>query len=144
MGLAQLLAWVGLAAFVLAIVAALVLGRKPERIGGAVCIVSALATLILTALSPHKLPYIGILAVDLSVAMAFAWLALKHPKKLWPGAAAVSQTLLVAFSATRAIGFPLSEEEYVAAINVASLGVAVALGAGAVLARRPLAAEESA
>ena len=142
MGLVQILGWLGFAAFVLASAAGLTLGRRPERLGALICIAGAVASIGLQALSPEKLPYIAALVIDLSTAVAFAWLALKHPQKLWPGAAAVAQTLLVAFSATRAIGFPLSEDEYVAAINLASLGVAIALCGGVIASRLPQPVEE--
>jgi hypothetical protein len=64
------------------------------------------------------------LAIGLSV------LTFRYPDKLWPGLAACAQTLVVAFSATRLLEFPLSETAYLTMLNVSSFAVALALAGG--------------
>jgi len=138
MGVSTILAWSGFVAFLLALASAFTFGGPAERRGASIWLVGNVVTIGLQLVSPGKLPYLPALAVDLGLAAAFTWLALKNPQKLWPGFAAVAQTLLAAFSATRAIGFPLSEQEYLAAGNTASLGVALAICGGVWASRRPM------
>lgn len=127
---ATVLSVFGISAFLCAVVAALALGGVAERIGACICTCGALASITVQSLSTTP-NYYALIGIDLAMAVAFTALAMRMPAKLWPGVAAVSQTLLVAFSGTRLIGFPLSQDAYIAAINLSSLGVAVALGAGA-------------
>jgi len=139
---AVILAWLGFLAIIAAIVGGLVLGGPVERRGALICVAGGVLSVGLQARWPDQVPFLAMLAIDLGMAIAFTWLALKHPSRLWPGVAAVSLTLLAAFSASRAIGFPLSEQEYRAALNVASIGVALAILGGVWARRRPQPLEE--
>lgn len=126
-----LLSFTGIVSFVAAIVTAFIIGGRPERLGATVCVVGGMLSMGLQNLSPTELPFGAFLVIDLGMAAAFGVLAVKNPDKLWPGVAAVAQTLLMAFSASRALHFPLSETGYIAALNLSSTGVAIALLAGA-------------
>ena len=132
-----ILSWFSLAIFGLAVVFAIVAGGRAERIGGAIGAANFLLTVLAQGLTGAELPYITLLLIDLAAALAFGALALRFPEKLWPGVAGVAQTMVIVFSATRALDFPLSEEAYAAALNLSSLGVAGSLVAGSFMARWP-------
>jgi len=129
------LAWLGVAVFSAAVLLGLGLGGRAERAGAGICLVGGLLTVALQTLIADEQLYVAAVTIDLAMAIAFAALAVKVPEKLWPGVAAVSQTLLVAFSATRMLEFPLSEKAYIAALNLSSLGVALSLASGTLVHR---------
>ena len=138
-----ILIWLGLGAFLAGIVGAFAFGGRDERLGACICVVGGGLTVLIQALSKEP-SHFAVLAVDLGMAIAFGLLAVRTPDKLWPGVAAVAQTLLMAFSASRALHFPLSEAGYIAALNLSSTGVAIALLSGAWAHRRGRKAEFSA
>ena len=137
MDLSQILSSTGFVAFLVAVTSALVAGGPIERRGAAIWLAGSAVTIACQFASPGELPYLPVLVIDLALATAFIWLAIKNPQRLWPGCAAVAQALLAAFSATRAIGFPFSEAEYLAAVNTSSIGVALAICVGVWGSRRP-------
>lgn len=134
------LSWFGFASYQVAILVAFVIGGPAERAGGAIAAANVLLTTMAQLLAPDQLPYFAFLAIDLLAAAAFGVLALRAPEKLWPGVAGVGQTMVIVFSATRALDYPLSELAYEAALNLSCVTVGLALAIGAVLARRERAA----
>jgi hypothetical protein len=74
------------------------------------------------------------LAIDALLAISLLSLFVRH-KKLWLGCALNAQVLLLAFSSTRLIDFPLTTLEYVVMLNVSSVGVFTSLLFGTIHAR---------
>lgn len=108
-----------------------VVGGKVERAGAAILAVNVALTFAAQGLLGDHAPIYVLLLLDLAAALGFGALALRNPEKLWPGVAGVAMTFVMAFSATRATGFPLSEFAYLTALNLSSLLVKVAMVAGA-------------
>lgn len=105
-------------------------GGKVERIGAAIAFANvAVAQAVLTILPDA--PMQVFVALDVSTAIGFGVLAVRNPDKLWPGVAGVAMTFVMVFSATRAIGYPLSEAAFTSALNLSGLLVQAALVAGA-------------
>jgi hypothetical protein len=112
-----------------AIVFAFVSGGAAERWGAA----TILACNLLSWLSQAAFgsaPLTAFLLIDLTLVAGLGVITFRYPDKLWPGLAACAQTLVLAFSATRALHFPLSEVAYLTMLNVSSLVVALALAGG--------------
>ena len=127
------LSLLGIAVSVLTLVMAFAFGRRVERIGAMICVLGGLFTTAAQAVAAGQLPHIAfLLTVDVGMAVAFGVLALSFPEKLWPGVAAVAQTMLIVFTATRALDFPLSPGAYTAAMNLSALAVSLSLAAGVV------------
>lgn len=78
----------------------------------------------------EKAPFGAFMAIDLLTALAFGLLAFRYPEKLWPGLAGCGQFLVFTFSATRALDYPLSEGEYLHALNLSGMLVLASLGFG--------------
>jgi hypothetical protein len=132
-----LVAALGIAALlcsILVIAYALFRGGKVERLGAGVC--GGFMLLTWVAQISLDAPLYSFLMIDTAMAGAFGVLAVRNPEKLWPGVAGVGQTVVVVFSATRALSFPMSEVAYLVALNLSGLVVAGALGAGTWAARR--------
>ena len=109
---------------------AVVAGGKVERVGAGILFANVVATFAVDGLV-NDAPVSVYLLIDGSAAVAFGVLALKAPERLWPGVAGVAMTFVAVFSASRAIGYPLSGLAYLLAINLSSLLVEAALVAGA-------------
>lgn len=120
---------VGMVAFTLLFTA--VVGGRVERTGAAIAFANLVATTAAGALIGEDTSPIVYMGIDLSTALAFGALALRNPEKLWPGVAGVAMTFVMVFSATRAIGFPLSPFSYMAALNLSGLLLQGTLIAGA-------------
>ena len=110
-----------------------VCGGAAERIGGAIFAVNVALNFLLYGLLDQG-PLV-IMACDLAAAVAFGVLAVRAPDKLWPGIAGVGQTLVVMFSATRLLDYPLSPLAYMIAVNLAGITVELALVAGTWMSR---------
>jgi len=111
-----------------------IFGRKPERLGAACYGIGLLLTWGGQMLI-QKAPIYLFLGVDLLTAVGLGVITLRNPDKLWPGVAACAQMLVVVFSATRALDFPLSERSYLVMLNLSSLAGLAALAAGTWAAR---------
>jgi hypothetical protein len=123
-------AFVAFAVLVCTVLFALAAGGKVERIGAAIVIANVL--LAGAAWGLFGAPSLPVsLTLDIGTAVAFGLLAVRNPEKLWPGVAGVAMTFVMVFSATRAIGFPLSDLAYSTALNLSGLLVQGALAAGA-------------
>ena len=104
-----------------------VAGSKVERLGALIVLANVLAGILLRAAgAPLHVSW----GFDLLTAMAFGALALRNPEKLWPGVAGVAMTFVMVFSATRAVGFPLSDFAHSVTMNLSGLLVQAALFAG--------------
>ena len=110
-----------------------VFGSRVERIGGTIFAVNVAANFLLSGAFGQG-PLV-VMACDLAAAIAFGVLAVRAPDKLWPGIAGVGQTLVVMFSATRLLDYPLSAGAYSIAVNLAGITVELALVAGTCRAR---------
>ena len=108
-----------------------VFGGRAERIGAAIYGSNVGLTWLAQVVAPDAWSLYVFLTLDLSAGAFFGVLAVRYPDRVWPGVAGVAQSLLVAFTATRAIGFPLSPLAYVAAINISSFVVKASLVGGA-------------
>jgi hypothetical protein len=135
LSIAVFLSFLSIGMFLLSVLLALALGRSAERMGALVCAGGGVLTLVAQGVAVGGLPYLAFLSIDCSMAIAFGVLALRFPEKLWPGVAGVAQTLVVTFSATRALHFPLSEAAYTAALNLSSLAVGLSLAGGTIASR---------
>ena len=111
-----------------ALLFSLVVGGRTEHLGVAIFVANVVGCQIARAAGA---PVLVLGTVDVATAAAYGVLALRNPEKLWPGVAGVATTFVMVFSATRAIGFPLSEIAYNSALNLAGLLVQASLVAGA-------------
>lgn len=127
-----LLSWLSIAVYASAVLLALVAGGRVERAGAAICLANTLLFFAVQNIAGERLPYGAFLAIDVAAALALGVLALRAPERLWPGVAGVAQSMVIVFSATRALDFPLSEAAYAAALNLSSLAVGLSLAAGVV------------
>jgi len=109
---------------------ACVWGGRLERTGAGVVFINVVIALVARQLLGADGPVWVFCAIDLLTAVVFAGLALRNPERLWPGVAGVAMTFVMVFSATRAIGFPLSELAYAVALNLPGLLVQGALVSG--------------
>lgn len=110
-----------------------VAGKAPQRWVAAL----TFTTLCTTWLVQATLGNVVLLKLAIDAGYAVAMLALlARYKQFWIGTALCSQSLLLAFSSTRLVQFPLTELEYVSMLNLSSLGVFVSLFVGTLLGRR--------
>lgn len=75
-------------------------------------------------------PISAFIVIDCLLALSFGWIALRFPDKLWPGLAGCAQFLVLIFSVTRAVRYPMSEDAYLIMLNLSGLGVTCALIGG--------------
>jgi hypothetical protein len=120
---------VGMVAFTLLFT--VVIGGRVERTGAGIMFANVSATAVAGALMGVDPSPVVFMVIDICTALAFGALALRNPEKLWPGVAGVAMTFVMVFSATRAIGFPLSPFAYMAALNLSGLLLQGTLIAGA-------------
>jgi hypothetical protein len=106
--------------YLLIIAFALAFGAKAERLGGVIFLVSTAATWTIQALGDWA-PLPLLMGVDVATVACFTWLTFRYPDKLWPGLTACAQLLMVTFSATRVLDFPLSMTGYLIALNLSAL-----------------------
>lgn len=111
-----------------------VYGSRCERIGATVYITGFVATWV-AQVTLGATPVLALIVIDAAVCIGFAYLTFRYPAKLWPGIAGCAQLLVVVFSATRMLDFPLSATTFLYALNVASLAVILSLCAGTWAAR---------
>ena len=111
-----------------------IFGSRSERVGASIYAVSIVVTWS-AQLVGDKAPFFIFMGTDLLTAVALGVLTMRNPDKLWPGVAACAHTLVVVFSATRALEFPLSEHTYLVMLNVSSLAGLAALAVGTWAAR---------
>lgn len=103
-------------------------GGRAERWGSGVMLLAILLTWTVQA-------FFGVveaakLAIDMGLAIALAVMLFRW-KLFWLGISGCAQTLLLAFTASRFVGFPLSETAYVYALNFSSWGLLGGLFYGA-------------
>ena len=113
---------------------ALIVGGRVERLGAGLYAVGVLCTWS-AQLFIAQAPFVAFLVIDTATALLLGVLAVRNPEKLWPGVAGVGQTLVVVFSATRALQFPMSETAYIIALNLSALLVVLPMGFAAWLHR---------
>ena len=104
-------------------------GRGEERAGAFLVMAATVTSFGVQALF-GKVPLTAFLAIDLLALTGIIVLFLRS-KLLWIGIAAVSQTLVLAFDATRYLDFPLTVNQFLLATNTAWLGVTLSLAGGA-------------
>ena len=114
---------------VASIIFALICGRRAERIGGALVGTAVLSTWAAQAVVA-KVPLAAFMTIDAGLAVGLAVLTFRYPDKLWPGLAGCAQFLVLIFSVTRLIEFPLSPTAFLAALNLSSLAVHACLAVG--------------
>jgi hypothetical protein len=108
---------------------AAVAGRTPERWGAGM----VFTALLMTWISGNVETVLN-LAIDATLAIALLVLFFFH-RRFWVACAFCAQTMLLAFSSSRLIEFPLSAFEYVLALNVSSIMVFGSLLLGTVASR---------
>jgi hypothetical protein len=92
-------------------------GGKAEKLGAAIFGL-ALALTWGAQMLGERASYPIFLAIDFGAAAAAGALTIRFPDKLWPGIAGCAQFLVLTFSITRALNFPLSETAYLYALNL--------------------------
>ena len=127
----EILSFILLGVFVCVLLFAFVAGGRTEKLGVAIAVANVVIGILGRLVGGAEMPVYFSLILDLSTAVAFGVIAVRNPEKLWPGVAGVAMTFVMVFSATRAVGFPLSETAYTAALNLSSLLVQASLFAGA-------------
>lgn len=126
--IAMLVVYLGVLAF------AAVVGRNAER-NVSLCVFAAAILTWIVPLAVQNDPATANLVVDAALAIALLGSVLRY-RLLWIGAAACSQCLLLAFSSTRLLDFPLTKVEYLFVLNLSSVGVFASLFVGTLLSRR--------
>ena len=119
-----------LAVLICTLVFALAAGGPVERLGAAIAFANVALAMVARQLFGSDAPIYPFLILDVLTALAFGVLAVRNPEKLWPGVAGVAMTFVMVFSATRAVGFPLSEFAYTTALNLSGLLVQASLAVG--------------
>ena len=108
---------------------AAVVGGRPERLGAGMILLACLVTWSRQALVDMTAVELS-LVVDALLAIGLGGLLYVY-RLTWIGAAACAQTLLLAFSASRMVNFPLSEQGYLIALSLSSSGVFASIAIGA-------------
>jgi hypothetical protein len=105
---------------------AAVFGGRHERAAALVLVSGAVATWAAQGLGPERTPEVAFLLIDFGVVLGLLWV-LVSSKLFWAGAACCAQMLLLMFTATRLVEFPLSEIGYIAMLQVSTVIVMVSL-----------------
>lgn len=106
-----------------------VCGGKAERQGAGIWLLLTMLTWTVQGVWGVA-PTTAFMMIDCVLALSFGWIALRFPNKLWPGLAGCAQFLVLIFSVTRAVRYPLSQEAYIVMLNLSGLGVTCALIGG--------------
>jgi hypothetical protein len=126
---------VGAAIGVLVVAFAFLKGDEPERVGGAVYGLGALASLLLQDDTGLYGPQWGLMAVDVVMLAAWAALAWKS-RRSWPVWASALQSLIVMTHILTLVDVRPPIVAFYAVINLANYGVLLALALGAAQAWR--------
>jgi hypothetical protein len=106
-----------------------IFGGRAERAGAAIFAGSTLITWG-AQVTPGLPQEVAFITIDLAVAIAFG-LLLMRTRLTWVGAACCAQLLVLAFTATRFVNFPLSEAAYIAMLQLSAIVVCAAMAFGA-------------